>query len=132
MTAHHAEIVLDTATAGLPRGVRALDADGRQLVFRQCGVQVEVMLQSSRRGPVLWGKVLRTGSGLPCSDARAVVIDRANGESADARTDVFGEFRLASAGGLGGVLRVEFEDDAFVCWLGVGGSRPATEVGARS
>ena len=128
MLSRKAELVLDNAEAGVPGGVRALDGDGRQLVFRHGGIQVELMLQTSRPGPVVWGKMFRAESGQPCAGARATLLDRLQNGAAQTRTDDWGEFCLATRGDVGGILRVECGDDAFVCWLGTGGSRaPALE-----
>jgi hypothetical protein len=99
-------------------------------VFRHGGLQVELMLQTSRPGPVVWGKVFRAESGLPCPGARAALLDRAENGSSDTQTDDWGEFCLATAGGVGGVLRVEFAGETFVCFLGDGGSRAAAEHAA--
>jgi hypothetical protein len=118
-----AELVLDNSDAGAPDGVRCLDRDGRQLVFRHAGLQVELMLQTSRPGPVVWGKMLQAASGEPCADARATLLDRFERSSAESRTDAWGEFCLAAAGGMGGVLRMEYGDDSFECALGTGSSR---------
>jgi hypothetical protein len=126
--------VLDNADAGAPEGVRALDGDGRQLVFRHGGLQVELMLQTSRPGPVLWGKLFEAGSGAPCAGACVTLLDRPEQGSGECSADAWGEFCLSVKGSLGGVLRVTFGDEAFVCWLGDGGSRaPAvpTEAGTR-
>src|SRR5947207_1930966 len=118
---------MDNAEAHAKGGVRALDADGRQLVFRHSGLQVELMLQTSRPGPVVWGKVFQADSGRPCAGARATLLDKNERGAPESRSDDWGEFCLAANGGLGGVLRVEYGDEAFVCWLGEGGSRAATE-----
>jgi hypothetical protein len=125
-----AELMLDNADTGVPGGVRALDADGRQLVFRHGELQVELMLQTSRPGPVVWGKVFRADNGLPCAGARAALLDRTQIGSADTQTDDWGEFCLATSGGVGGVLRVECDGETFVCFLGDGGSRAAAENAA--
>ena len=124
MYATEAELVLDNLESGAPGGVGALDGDGRQLVFRHSGLQVELMLQTSRPAPVVWGKVVRSADGAPCCGARAALLDRSEGHD-EVRADDWGEFCLATSGGLGGVLRVAVDGDAFVCWLGAGGSRAA-------
>lgn len=132
MLHQEAQLVHDNADAGAPDGVRALaTVDGRQLVFRHSDIQVELMVQTCRPGPVVWGKVVRADSGLPCAGARAALLDRTDKGLSESCTDAWGEFCLAITGTLSGVLRVEFDGAAFVCWLGVGGSRSAEGASAR-
>jgi hypothetical protein len=117
MTPSVAQVVHDNGETRVAGGVRALDGDGRQLVFRHGGVQVELMLQTGRPGPVVWGKVLREDTGMPCPGARTTLLGGAGETSAATRTDAWGEFWLATAGDPHTGLRVEYGGDEFVCCI---------------
>lgn len=117
-TPTRAVLVFDSAQQCAPEGVRALPADGRQMVFRHLGFQVELMLQASWPRPMVWGKVFQVETGLPCSGARVKLLEPTGTGSRDTQSDTWGEFGLAAVGGRDSMLLLRLADAEFVCCLG--------------
>jgi hypothetical protein len=122
MTPKRADVVFDNAKDRPVTGIRSLDTDGRQLVYRHHAFQVELLLQRSRSGSVVWGRMLRTDTGLPCEGAKVTRLERAKTAAAETLTDVWGEFWLPAAGEPTIELQVGSEVGEFVCTLDEAGA----------
>lgn len=118
----YAELFVDTARGPARLGERAMTADGRQLVFRHAGLQLDVMLQCG--GPsatFVWGQLCHSGSGRPCIGAHVTLVgdgvgDGTGGHAASA-TDAFGEFSFTAPRIVEGALGVTTGSARFLCWI---------------
>jgi hypothetical protein len=97
-----AELIYDTQTQHLPRGVRTLIERERRLLF--AAAEYEVVLEVVSDGPGGWscitGQVL--AEGVPVPDA-AIILDEGTAQ----RTDDNGSFRLVRVSTARCTLRVE-------------------------
>ncbi len=114
----YAELLLDTARTPVVLGTRGAECDGRQLLFRHDGYQVDVMVQEAgRTGRFLWGQVVVTLSGRPCEGAAITFVDAQERVHSTTTTDGFGEFSLAVPAATEGGLNVDVAGRWFLCWL---------------
>src|SRR6185436_2083352 len=113
---------------------RSVSADGRQLVYRHGGLQIDLMLQAG--GPAatfVWGQLCHTGTGRPCAGANVTYLDDHANRLTESATDAFGEFSFTAPKIVEGAIEVTAGASRFLCWLAPGETAvPRLPLGGRS